>query len=120
MTSCRHPAVLPAALPFGPATATALVSNFDHDRRASPYDEMVAVLRRPLAELPHLHTADLVCAFVEHCEETLLKENIEWAAAQKHIENQGVFSKCLVIARSAERAVAIHLASAEATARPVQ
>ncbi len=79
-------AVLPAALPLGAATATALVENFDHDRRASRYDEMVTVLRRRLAELPHLHTADSVCAFVERCEETLLIENIEWAAAQKHVE----------------------------------
>jgi hypothetical protein len=79
-------AVLPAALPLGAATATALVEKFDHDRRASRYDEMVTALRRRLAELPHLHTADSVCAFVVRCEETLLTENIEWAAVQKHIE----------------------------------
>jgi len=79
-------AVLPAALPLGAATATALVENFDHDRRASRYDEMVAWLRRSLAELPHLQTADSVRAFVDRCEESLLRENLEWAAAQKHVE----------------------------------
>jgi len=78
-------AVLPAALPLGAATATALVENFDHDRRANRYDEMPTLLRRRLAELPHLHTADSVRAFVERCEESLLKESIEWVAAQQHI-----------------------------------
>jgi len=78
-------AVLPAALPLGAATATALVENFDHDRRANRYDEMLTLLRRRLAELPHLHTADSVCAFVERCEDSLLQESIEWVAAQKHI-----------------------------------
>jgi len=79
-------AILPAALPLGAATATALVSKFDHDRRASRYDEMLVLLRPLLAELPHLHTADSVRAFVERCEELFLKENMEWAAAQTHVE----------------------------------